>query len=82
VHPLEKLLAVRIKQIREERGWSQAQFAEACGFSDREVRHLEKGDRWPKADTLDKLACGLHLHPKDFFDFPWPSDQGDSSHHS
>lgn len=72
MHPLEKLFADHLKQLRVERDWTQAKLAEECGFSDREVRHLEKGDRWPKAETLDKLARGFHLHPRDFLDFPWP----------
>ncbi len=72
VHSLEKLFANRLKQLREEHGWTQAYLAELSGLSDREIRHLEKGDRWPKADTLDRLSRAFQLHPKDFLDFPYP----------
>lgn len=72
MHPLEKLFADHLKQLRADQGWTQAHLAELSGLSDREIRHLEKGDRWPKAETLDKLARAFQMHPKDFLDFPYP----------
>jgi len=72
VHPLEQAFAHRLKQLRNDQNWSQARLAEESGLSDREIRHLERGDRWPKADTLERLARAFRLHPKDLLDFPWP----------
>ena len=54
-----------IKQYREEKGLSQADFARRCGLSDVIISFAERGQRSdgseyrPKISTLRKLADGL-----------------------
>lgn len=56
-----------IKQYREERGLSQAEFAKKCGLSDALIVFAERGQRSdgsdyrPRISTLQKLADGLGI---------------------
>lgn len=66
---LEKLFGKRLKYLRKEAKLTQSQLAEASDLSEREIRHLERGDRWPQPETLQALMRGLNVPLKDFFDF-------------
>jgi transcriptional regulator with XRE-family HTH domain len=58
--PREKsFFAKRLKQLREDTGLTQEQFAKASAISLSAVRHLEQGWREPTYETLVKLAQGL-----------------------
>lgn len=50
----------RIKELRKQKGMTQASLAKVLKVSDRTVGFYENGDRDPDTDTLIKLA--------DFFD--------------
>ncbi len=54
------LCAERIKELRLEKGISQAALAKAIGVSQKAVDFWEKGENEPKASYILKLA--------DFFD--------------
>ena len=54
------LCAERIKELRLEKGISQAALAKAIGVSQKAVDFWEKGENEPKASNILKLA--------DFFD--------------
>lgn len=69
---LSERLGMRIKYIREERGMTQAELAEAAGLSDRYIRNLERGDRWARDDTVMKLCIALRVTIRELFDFDYP----------
>lgn len=56
----------RIKQAREERGWTQAQLGEALGYSQAAVGNYELGRRQVGIDDLYRIAEALNK-PYSFF---------------
>ena len=55
------VLAKRIKELRLERGISQEELAHRSGLSRTGMGFLETGKRWPRLDSLMKVADGLHI---------------------
>jgi transcriptional regulator with XRE-family HTH domain len=52
-------LGQAVRAIREERGISQVQLAEATGFIQSWISHLERGARNPSWNNVVRLAEGL-----------------------
>jgi transcriptional regulator with XRE-family HTH domain len=48
-----------LKELREVKGWSQKQLAEASGLSQQAIAHWELGDREPSATNLFALCRAL-----------------------
>lgn len=58
-------LTLRIKELRERRGWSQAELARRAGVAQPIVNRLERGKtRTPSLDNLEKLADALGVSPR------------------
>jgi len=72
VQSLEESLGKRIKYLRKKNEMTQAQLAESSGLTDRHIRNLEKGERWPESATIAKLCTGLNTTIRDLFDFDYP----------
>ena len=53
-----RALADRIKELRDQKGISQ-ELAHRAGLSRTGMGFLETGKRWPRLDTLMKVADGL-----------------------
>ena len=49
----------RIRAVREEKGWSQEQFAERIGLSVAYTGMIERGERVPKLETFIRIANTL-----------------------
>lgn len=49
----------RIRELRKERGLTQAQLAERAGLPQSYISRLENGEHSPTAKTITKLAEGL-----------------------
>ena len=56
----------KIKKLRKERGWSQAELAQKLGVHISHVSKLEKGRYSPSLDVLKKLVEAFSV-PPDFF---------------
>ena len=54
-------LARRIKQLRLDKGISQEELAHRSGLSRTGMGFLETSKRWPRLDTLMKVADGLSI---------------------
>lgn len=54
-------LASRIKELRLDGGISQEELAHRSGLSRTGMGFLETGKRWPRLDTLMKVADGLGI---------------------
>ena len=52
-----------VRQVREERGWSQERLAEHADLNRSYVGDLERGRAMPSLATLTKLAAALGLQP-------------------
>lgn len=46
----------RIKELREENGWTQAQLAVMCGTSQQAIQRYEAGVREPVTSVIAKLS--------------------------
>lgn len=49
----------RIRAVREEKGWSQEEFAERIGLSVTYTGMIERGERVPKLETFIRIANTL-----------------------
>lgn len=49
-------IGIRLRELREEIGWSQREVAEACGLNHKNIVRLESKESNPTADTLMILA--------------------------
>ena len=56
-----RALAIRIKELREQKGISQEELAHRAGLSRTGMGFVETGKRWPRLDTLMKVAQGLNV---------------------
>ena len=56
-----RALANRIKELRDRKGISQEELAHRAGLSCTGMGFLETGKRWPRLDTLMKVAQGLNV---------------------
>lgn len=52
----EKKFAERLRELRAEKGWTQARTAESLGISAVSYLHYEKGQRVPSLSMIVKIA--------------------------
>ena len=64
---IKKQLGARIKKLRQDKGYSQEQFAEKLGIAPRTLCGIEIGKNFFKADTLEKILETLEITPQDLF---------------
>jgi transcriptional regulator with XRE-family HTH domain len=60
-------LPARLKQLRESRGWTQTQLAEACGINASMIGHYEIGSREPLLSQFVRLCEGLGIGMDAFY---------------
>ena len=63
------ILAERIRQRREQKGYSQEYLAERAGVSIRTLQRIEGGHTEPRGHTLIALAHALNTAIEDLMDF-------------
>lgn len=64
-----QLLGLRIKRIRTELGLSQEELAYRCGMHASHIGFLERGQRNPTLDTLERVALGLNITLSEMLDY-------------
>lgn len=60
----EKILikfGARIKQLRQEKGLTQEQFAQKCGLHKNYIGMIERGERNPSLINIEVIAKGLEI---------------------
>lgn len=62
-----KTVALRLAEIRQEKGISQEELANRAGLHAVAITYIETGKRIPRLDTLYKLAKGLDAPITSFF---------------
>lgn len=60
---MRKLVSRNVRAIRQARGMTQEQLAEASGFSQQYISDLERGRRNPTIVSLYELALALNSTP-------------------
>lgn len=64
---IKKQLGARIKKLRQDRGFSQEQFAEKLGIASRTLCGIEIGKNFLTSETLEKIITTLNITPQDLF---------------
>jgi DNA-binding XRE family transcriptional regulator len=57
-------LARNVRTFRLERGWSQEQLAEMCGWAQARISEIEAGKQDRRLETLQKLATAFGVTPE------------------
>lgn len=58
---LQASLGKRIAELRTKQGITQERFAAENGFDRMTIALIETGRRWPRADSLSRIANGLKV---------------------
>ncbi len=66
---INKAFGKRIAQLRTESGLSQEKFAFKCGVDRTYIGTIERGEKSPTLNTIDKLATALGVSFKELFDY-------------
>jgi len=56
---MKENLAIRIQELRKQKGWSQIELAERIGLSKAQMSRYETKNVQPPANTLNKIATAL-----------------------
>jgi len=65
---ISKNLGLRIKELREKRGFTQLRLAEILNMEASNLSKIERGVQIPKEESLEKLVQALDIEVKDLFD--------------
>lgn len=66
---LKKLIGAKISEYRKIKDMTQAQLAEKTSLSNDFISRIERGERIPTIETLDKITSVLDVSLGEFFDF-------------
>jgi len=69
-------LAIRVKELRNQKGMSQEILAEESGLSLRTIQRIENGETNPTGDTLKRLSNALNVNPDELIDWTIKEDKG------
>ncbi|QVJ81397.1 Helix-turn-helix [Prevotella sp. khp1] len=59
----------RVAELRKKAGYSQEQFAFKCGVDRTYVGVVERGEKSPTLNTIDKIANALGISKSELFNF-------------
>ena len=65
---VRKTFIQNLKFYRKRAGLTQEKLAEAIGMSTAYIGDMEARERFPSAETIDKIAAALGIHPSTLFD--------------
>jgi transcriptional regulator with XRE-family HTH domain len=60
-----RVVAITVRHLRKQNGWSQEGFAAKCGLHRTYVGAIERAEANLTLRTLDKLAKALRVHPSE-----------------
>ncbi len=60
-------MKLRVRELREERGWNQTVLGYHAGLSPSQISLIETGKRNPSAETLQGIATALGVEVGDLF---------------
>lgn len=62
---IKKRFGLNLRNLREQKGWSQEKLAEKSGLHRTYISGLERGIRNPTIDILQEVANALGVTPSD-----------------
>ena len=65
---IRKKFGKRLRALREERGWSQEEFADRAGLHRTYVSAVERGVKNPTVSVIAKIAMGFGMSLSELFD--------------
>lgn len=65
---IKKLFAEKLIKIRQERHLTQEELALLCGIDRTHIGRIERLERVPGLEILDKISLGLNLPLRDLLD--------------
>ena len=66
-HSVKSRFGSRLRQLRDERGYSQEELAERAGLHRNYIGGVERGERNIALENIVKLAKALSIRPGDLF---------------
>lgn len=60
---LRQTVAGNVRRLRKERGYTQEELSELAGINRNYTGMIERGERSPTVDILEKLANALEIDP-------------------
>jgi len=66
---IKELVGARLKELRKNKGLSQADVAERVNVDAKHISRLETGKTFPYPETLEALGKALDVPVKEFFEF-------------
>ena len=66
----------RLRELRAEKGWTQAELGAALEVSRQAVNALETGKHLPSLDLAFRLAATFELKVEEIFENPYGPGQG------
>jgi transcriptional regulator with XRE-family HTH domain len=67
-------LAIRLKELRNQKGLSQEVLADESSLSLRTIQRIENGETNPTGDTLQRLSNALNVNPDELSDWSIKED--------
>ncbi|MBI5525813.1 MAG: helix-turn-helix transcriptional regulator [Deltaproteobacteria bacterium] len=64
---IKELVGARVRDIRKERGLTQQKLADRTHLSLNMIGYVERGIKFPSADTFEKLSKALAVTPDRLF---------------
>ena len=68
---VDRIIGGQIARLRQEKGLTQAQLAEAIGVANETISRLERGVSIPSLSTIEEISLALNVRLKDLFDFDY-----------
>jgi transcriptional regulator with XRE-family HTH domain len=65
----QALFGSRIRSIREAADLSREVVAEKAGISANYLGEIERGEKWPTLDMIERIAAALQVSPPTFFEY-------------
>lgn len=59
----------RVAELRKQSGCSQEQFAYKCNVDRTYIGTIERGEKSPTLNTIEKIANALNITIKELFDY-------------
>lgn len=67
---IAEIFAINLKRFRETRGYTQEELAHRVGVTMPALQNWEYQKKWPKAESIDRLAKVLGVSISDLFEEP------------
>lgn len=64
---INKLFGKRVAELRKEKHLSQEELADSCGIHRTYIGAIERGEKSPTLNSIEKIAKGLGVNVKDLF---------------